>query len=172
MRRIGPAMALAAATLVGAPGAWAQSEMEMFHATATQLQNEQRGATQNSIAMATRALREKDYAAARKYAQPVTRADPKRVESWLLLGAAQMGLQDWKAARATYTTAVRVSPLDAEARAGLGVAMARTKDPRATIHLAWLTEKAQACGGCWQASQLAKLKTDVETAIAETAKPS
>ena len=82
-----------------------------------------------------------------------------------------MGLQDWKRARLTYATALRLSPGHPEARAGLGIAMARTNDPKAQVQLAWLSAKVQECAGCWQAGQLTKFKADLETAIAESAKP-
>ena len=83
-------------------------------------------------------------------------------------GVAQVGLQDWKAARGTYTTAVRLWPVDPEAHAGLGVALAKTKDPKATVQLAWLTTQVQACKGA--CAGLAKYKSDVESAIAVAAK--
>lgn len=171
MRRIGLAL-LAAMFLAGAAPAFAQnSETEMYEAGANAMAGAQREVTQRNIDMATRALREKDYAKARKYAQPVTRADPKRIESWLLLGTAQQGLKDWSGARKTYTTAVRLARDNAEAQAGLGIAYARTNDPKASTQLAWVTAKVQECGGCWRASQLAKFRTDIETAIAEQAQP-
>jgi cytochrome c-type biogenesis protein CcmH/NrfG len=166
------AAALALALLAAAPAS-AQSEMELYTAGANQLSADQREVIQNNINLATRALREKDYARARKYAQPVTRADPKRLEAWLMLGAAQMGLQDWKKARLAYATALRLSPNDADARAGMGVAMARTKDPHATEHLAWFDARLAACGGsCPQAAKLKALKGEIEVAIAEGAKAS
>jgi cytochrome c-type biogenesis protein CcmH/NrfG len=166
MKHIGSAM-LAAALICAAP-AWAQSEMEIFQQTADSLIANHREITQQNIDRATKALQAKDYKTARKYAQTVTRADPKRIEAWLMLGAAQLGLEDWKGARGTYTTAVRLQPVDPEAHAGLGVALARTKDPRATQQLAWLDAKAQACGAT--CARIAKLKSDVETAIAEAAR--
>lgn len=165
MRRIG--LALAAALL--ATPAWSQSETELYESGGTAMAAAQREVTQRNIDMATKALQAKDYRTARKYAQPVTRADPKRVESWLLLGAAQQGLQDWKGARTTYATAVRLFPSHPEARAGLGIALARTGDPKATIQLAWIDAKLQECGSCWQAGVLGRYKADIETAIRETA---
>lgn len=168
MRPVG--LAILAVIVCAAP-AWAQnSEMENFTAGANQLSEAQREVTQRNIDIATQALRAKDYARARKYAQPVTRADPKRIEAWLLLGTAQLGLQDWKRARITYAAALRVTPGHPEARAGLGVAMARTNDPKARTQLAWLDAKVRECGGCGQAAKLAKFKADVETAIAEAAR--
>jgi cytochrome c-type biogenesis protein CcmH/NrfG len=156
---------------VAAGPAWSQSETELYEGGGTALLAAQREVTQRNIDMATKALQAKDYKTARKYAQPVTRADPKRVESWLLLGAAQQGLQDWKGARTTYTTAVRMFPSHPEARAGLGIALGRTSDPKATVQLAWLDAKVKECAGCWQAGQLSKFKTDVEAAIREGATP-
>ncbi|MBL8554898.1 MAG: tetratricopeptide repeat protein [Phenylobacterium sp.] len=170
MRRIG--FAVLAAALLGAAPAFAQnSETEMYEAGANAMAGAQREVTQRNIDMATRALREKDYAKARKYAQPVTRADPRRVESWLLLGTAQQGLKDWSGARRTYTTAVRLARDNAEAQAGLGVAYARTGDPKAATQLAWIAAKVRECGGCWRAGQLARFKTDIETALADQAQP-
>jgi len=165
MRRIG-IVVLAAAVMGGAPAALAQSETELYEAGANALAGAQREVTQRNIDIATKALQEKDYAKARRYAAPVTRADPKRVESWLLLGAAQQGLGDWKGARKTYTTAVRIAPKHPEARAGLGLAYAHTGDPKATVQLAWLTAQIAECDGCWRASQLVKFKADLEAAIA------
>lgn len=168
MRRVGLGV-LAAALMAGAPAAAQfQSEIEAYESGANALTADQREVTQRAINDAHRALREKDYAKARRYASTVTRADPKRVESWLLLGAAQQGLGDWKAARVTYSKAVRISPVHPEARAGLGLAYARTGDPKATVELAWLDAKIRECAGCWQSGQLMKFKADVEAAIRET----
>lgn len=168
MRRIG-LFVMAAALAAGPPAsAQFQSEIEAFESGANALAADQREVTQRAINDATRALQAKDFAKARRYAATVTRADPKRVESWLLLGAAQQGLGDWKAARVTYSKAVRISPVHPEARAGLGVAYARTGDPKATNELAWLDAKVRECAGCWQSGQLLKLKADVEAAIRET----
>jgi tetratricopeptide (TPR) repeat protein len=171
MRRIGLAV-LAAAVLGVGPAALAQSETELYEAGANAMAGAQREVTQRNIDLANQALRAKDYAKARKYAQPVTRADPKRVDSWLLLGAAQQGLGDWQGARKTYTTAVRISPNHPEARAGLGLAYAHTNDPKATAQLAWLTAQVAECDGCWRASQLAHLKSALEGAIAASKPPS
>ena len=164
MQRIG--LALLAAAIAGGPAAAQNSEMENFTAGANQLREENREVVQRNIDVATKALQAKDYATARRYAQPVTRADPKRLEAWLLLGAAQLGLEDWSRARISYTTAVRLTPGSPEARAGLGVALARTGDPKAQAQLAWFDEKLHACGACDQAVQLKKFRADVEAAIA------
>lgn len=166
MRGIGAGM-LAAALLCAAP-AWAQSEEEIYQQTGDRLLSAHREDLQKNIDRAAAAMRAKDYKAARKHAQAVTRADPKRVEAWLMLGAAQVALEDWKGARGTYTAAVRLSPIDPEAHAGLGIALARTKDPKATDQLAWLTTQVQACKSA--CAGLAKYKSDVESAIAESAK--
>lgn len=164
MRSIG--FAVTAAVVLAAGAASAQSEMELYTAGANQLSAASREVTQRNIALATSALQAKDYAKARKYAQPVTRADPKRIEAWLLLGSAQLGLQDWSKARIAYASALRITPGHPEARAGMAIAMARTKDPKAHTHLAWLDAKIAECNGCWQAGQLAKFKADVEAAMA------
>lgn len=164
---------LAAALLCAAP-AGAQTmaaieEMALYQAQGDRLTEAHREATQTKIDQATRALQANDFAAARKYAQAVTRADPKRVEAWLLLGAAQTGLQDWKRARTSYMTAIRIWPGNPQARAGLGVAMARSNDPRATTQLAWFDRQIAVCDGCQQAASLSRFRRDVETAIAGSA---
>lgn len=171
MRRIGLAVVILAAIAAASPAFAQNSETEIYEAGANALSESQREVTQRNIDVATAALKAKDYAKARRFAQPVTRADPKRVESWLLLGSAQQGLGDWKGARKTYTTAVRMFPAHPEARAGLGIALARTNDPKATVQLAWLAAKAEECGGCWQSGHLTRLKRDLEVAIAEQSKP-
>jgi cytochrome c-type biogenesis protein CcmH/NrfG len=168
--RIG-VVAMATALACAPVGASAQSEMEQVQQAGDRLLNANREDLQQNAQLATRALKAGDFRAARKYAQTVTRGDPKRVEAWLLLGAAQIGLQDWRAARGTYTTAVRVGPGNAEAHAGLGVAYARTSDPKARTQLAWLAQAASACGSCWQAADLAKFHRNVEAAIAIAAAP-
>lgn len=168
MRRV--SLALLAAAVLAAPPVWAQSEMEIYQQTGDGLLANHREALQQNIDRATRALQAKDYVGARKAANAVTRADPKRIEAWRMLGAANIGLQDWKRARAAYAQAIRLYPADPEARAGLGVAMAKTRDPGAQEQLAWLSEKAAACGA--RCVQLAKYKSDVESAIAEAAKGS
>lgn len=170
MRRVGVAIVMAALMGAGGGPVWAQSEMEIYQQQGDRLLTNTREGIEQGVMLATQALRAKDFKTARKYAQAVTRADPKRGQAFLLLGAAQIGLEDFKAARGTYSTAVRLSPGDPEAHAGLGVAMARTQDAKAQAQLDWLAAKAQECGKCWQASQIAKFKTDVESAIALAAK--
>ena len=168
MRSVG--VAIVVAVLMGAAPVWAQSEMEIYQQQGDRLLTNSREGIEQNVMLATQALRQKDFKTARKYAQAVTRADPKRGQAFLLLGAAQIGLKDFKGARGTYTTAVRLSPGDPEAHAGLGVAMARTKDAKAQTQLDWLAAKAAECGKCWQAAQLAKFKSDIESALAVAAK--
>jgi len=162
---------LVAAGVIAASPAAAQNfeavlEVERYVNGGNDMLARHRQQTQRNIDLATKALQAKDYPRAVKYARAVARQDPKRIEAWLMLGAAQQGIQDWKGARKSYTTAVRLSPKHPEARAGLGIAYARTADPRATVQLAWLTEQAQACGGrCPQAAELTALKRDVEAAL-------
>ena len=147
-----------------------QSEMENYQAGGDALLTNQREVTQHNIDAATRALQARDFKTARRYAQSVARADPKRVESWRMLGAAQIGLQDWSGARRSYIAAVRILPADPESRAGLGVAMAHTNDQRATEQLAWLNAKAQAC--VTSCEPLIRHQARVEAAISAAAKGS
>jgi cytochrome c-type biogenesis protein CcmH/NrfG len=123
----------------------------------------QRNATLAQQALSARVFRE-----ARQYAQSVTRGAPKRIEGWLMLGAAQTGLEDWKAAGATYRTAVRLAPVNADAHTGLGVALAHNGDAAAAEQVAWLTTTARTCST--NCAALARQKSDVEAAIAAAAK--
>ena len=167
MSRITAAL-IAVALAAAAPAFAQQSEMENLQAGGDALLANHRETTQYSIDRATQALQARDYKTARRYASSVVRADPKRIESWKLLGAAQIGLQDWNGARRSYTNAVRITPGDPESRAGLGVAMAHTNDPKAREQLTWFNTTAQACtSGC---APLIRFKAEVEAALAETAK--
>lgn len=175
MRRISVTTAVLAVLLGGGP-AWSQSslaimELERVVAESNRMLDEHRAATQQNIQWATAALQAKDYAKARRYADPVSRADPKRIEAWLLLGAAHLGLEDWPKARLAYAKALRITPNHPEARAGMGIAMARASDPKARAHLAWFNAQIAACNGCWQARELSKFKAELETAMAAAAGP-
>src|SRR5262249_57251332 len=85
----------------------------------------------------------------------VTGAVPSNSEAWRLLGEASAGDNDWKGSLKAYEHAVKLSPDDVAAHAGLGTALARLKDPKAQGELDWLNAKAQACAGsCADASAL------------------
>ena len=164
-------IAWAALALATAGPAWAQqSEMENLQAGGDALLASHRETTQYSIDRATAALQAKDYKTARRFASSVVRADPKRIESWKLLGAAQIGLQDWSGARRSYTSAVRITPGDPESRAGLGVAMAHTNDPKAREQLDWLSAKVAAC--TTNCAALVRFRATVDRAIAEKTRAS
>ena len=167
MSRIAIALIALALTLA-APAHAQQSEMENLQAGGDALLANHRETTQYSIDRATQALQARDYRTARRFASSVVRADPKRIESWKLLGTAQIGLQDWSGARMSYTRAVRIIPGDLESRAGLGVALARTNDPQAQEQLTWFTTKAQACTS--DCALLIRFKAEVEAALTDTAK--
>lgn len=168
MRRIGPAL-LAATLALAAPAARAQSEMELYMQEGNRMLDAHRDELRQYAQLAGQAIKDKDFRTARKYAQQLTRGDPKRAEAWLILGAAQLGLEDWSAARGTYSTAVRLAPDSPEAHGGLGVAYARTRDARAQQQLAWFATTQAACGTCWQSRDLARFRTDVESAVAVAA---
>ena len=113
---------------------------------------------------ATQALRANDFRTARRYAQLVTRGDPGNPEAWLMLGAAQRGLMDWKGARASYGMALRMAPTGVAAHAGLGVALARLGDAGAAKELAWLAAKADTCAA--NCAAIAAGRSDVAAAMA------
>lgn len=166
MSRIAIAL-IALAVVTTAPAHAQQSEMENLQAGGDALLANHRETTQYSIDRATQALLARDYKTARRFASSVVRADPKRIESWKLLGAAQIGLQDWNGARRSYTSAVRITPGDPESRSGLGVAMARLNDPKVQEQLTWLTAKVAACTS--NCASLTRLKIEVESAITAAA---
>jgi len=151
------------AMMAAAPAYAQQSEMENLQAGGDALLANHRETTQYSIDRATQALQARDYKTARRFASSVVRADPKRIESWKLLGAAQIGLQDWSGARRSYTGAVRITPGDPESRAGLGVALANLNDPRAQEQLIWLTARVAACTS--NCAAIVRFKADVENAL-------
>jgi len=117
-------------------------------------------------AKAVAAVQARDYKAAARAAQRVTDAAPASVDGWRLLGVAQSGGQNWKGARKAYERAVKLSPDDLPSRAGLGVALANLKDPKAQDQLAWLKAKAGDCGAGCDASALQALTAELEKAIA------
>jgi cytochrome c-type biogenesis protein CcmH/NrfG len=159
---------IAGALAATAPAHAQQSEMENLQAGGDALLANHRETTQHSIDRATQALQARDYKTALRFARTVVRADPKRIESWKLLAAAQIGLQDWSGARRSYTSAVRITPGDPESRSGLGVAMAHLFDPKAHDQLTWLTAKVAAC--TVNCAPVTRFKAEVETAISAAAK--
>lgn len=125
-------------------------------------------------AKALKAIQDKDYKSAARSAQRVTDAAPKSLDGWRLLGVAQSGAQNWKGARRAYERAVRLSPDDLPSHAGLGLALANLKDPKAQGELDWLKAKASDCGDGCNAATLNALIGEVEKALSgeATAQPS
>lgn len=121
------------------------------------------------------ALKAGQYRDAARALKRVTGAVPSNAETWLLLGEASAGDNDWKGSRRAYERAVKLSPDDVAAHAGLGTALARLKDPKAQGELDWLNAKAQACGGaCGDASALKAGAEQVQGAMSgpDAPKPS
>ena len=158
---------IALAMIAAAPAHAQQSEMENLQAGGDALLANHRETTQYSINRATQALQARDFKTARRFASSVVRADPTRMESWKLLGAAQIGLQDWSGARRSYTSAVRITSGDPESRAGLGVAMAHLNDPKAREQLTWLSAKVAACTS--NCAQLTRFRAEIESAVTAAA---
>lgn len=126
-------------------------------------------------AKAVTAMQAKQYRDAARAAQHVTDAVPKNADAWRLLGAAKAGDNDWKGSRRAYEHAVKLSPDDAMSHAGLGLALANLKDPKAQAEIDWLKAKVQACGdGCPDAANLKAMTAEVEGAAggAAPSKPS
>ncbi|MDB5474575.1 MAG: hypothetical protein JWP49_86 [Phenylobacterium sp.] len=118
-------------------------------------------------AKAVAAIKARQYKDAARAAQHVTDAVPKSPDAWRLLGAARAGDNDWKASRRAYERVVKLAPDDASAHAGLGVALANLKDPKAQGEVDWLKARLQACGdACPDAANLKALTGAVEGAVA------
>jgi Flp pilus assembly protein TadD len=122
-------------------------------------------------AKAVKSIQAKDYKAAARAAQHVTDAVPKDVSGWRLLGVAQSGAENWKGARKAYERAVKLAPEDLPSRAGLGMALANLKDPKAQEQLDWLKAKAGDCTAECQPATLQSLTAEVEKAISAGGTP-
>jgi tetratricopeptide (TPR) repeat protein len=97
----------------------------------------------------------------------VTSAAPGTAEAWRGLGRATAGEGDWKGSKAAYQHAIKLTADDVAAHAGLGVALARLKDPKAQGELDWIRAKAQACSeACPDAAALKAAAEQVQGAMA------
>jgi Flp pilus assembly protein TadD len=124
-------------------------------------------------AKAIAALKVNDYKKAAAAAGHVTDAVPTNPDAWRLLGAAKAGANDWKGSRRAYERAVKLAPDDPTTHAGLGLALANLKDPKAQAELDWLKSKTQACSDtCADAARLKGLTDQVQAAMpADAAAP-
>jgi tetratricopeptide (TPR) repeat protein len=113
------------------------------------------------------ALKANQYRDAGHAFEHVTEAVPKNPDGWRLLGVAKAGDNDWKGSRRAYERALRLGPDDANTHAGLGLALANLKDPKAQGELDWLNAKVQACADtCPDADKLKGLAGQVQAAMA------
>lgn len=123
---------------------------------------------------AINAMKANDYKKAASAASHVTDAVPTNPDAWRLLGAAKAGQNDWKGSRKAYERAEKLAPDDASTHAGLGLALANLKDPKAQAELDWLKAKSQACGdGCADQAKLKGFTDAVQSALgpADSAAP-
>ena len=121
-------------------------------------------------AKAITALKANNFRDAARAASHVTDAVPTNPDAWRLLGMAKAGDNDWKGSRRAYEKAVKLTPDDPGSHAGLAVALANLKDPKAQAEADWLKSKAQACGdSCPDAARLKDLTSKVESAMASPA---
>jgi Flp pilus assembly protein TadD len=117
-------------------------------------------------AKAIAAMKAQQYKDAARAAEHVTEVVPKNPDAWRLLGAAKAGATDWKGSRRAYEKAMKLSPDDVTVHAGLGLALANLKDPKAQTEADWLKSKAQACGdSCPDAARLKALTDQVQSAM-------
>lgn len=117
-------------------------------------------------AKAIAALKANNFKDAARAASHVTEAVPTNPDAWRLLGMAKAGDNDWKGSRRAYEKAVKLTPDDPGSHAGLAVALANLKDPKAQAEADWLKSKAQACGdSCPDAARLKDLTSKVESAM-------
>jgi Flp pilus assembly protein TadD len=118
-------------------------------------------------AKAIAALKANNYKQAATAASHVTDAVPTNPDAWRLLGAAKAGDNDWKGSRRAYEKAVKLAPNDPATHAGLGLALAKLKDPKAQGELDWLKAKADGCGdGCADQAKLKDYSQAVKDAMA------
>jgi Tfp pilus assembly protein PilF len=122
-------------------------------------------------AKAVKSIQDKDYKTAARAAQHVTEAAPQSLDGWRLLGVAQSGVANWKGARKAYERAVKLAPDDLPSRAGLGLALANLKDPKAQEQLDWLKAKAANCTADCNADTLKSLTAEVENAMSGATPP-
>lgn len=117
-------------------------------------------------AKAVAALKAQQYKDAAKAAEHVTDAVPRNPDGWQLLGAAKAGANDWRGSRKAYEKAMKLSPDDLRVHAGLGLALANLKDPKAQGEVDWLNAKVQACGDtCADAERLKAFASQVRDAM-------
>jgi Flp pilus assembly protein TadD len=117
-------------------------------------------------AKAIAAMKANNFRDAARAASHVTEAVPTNPDGWRLLGMAKAGDNDWKGSRRAYEKAVKLTPDDPGSHAGLAVALANLKDPKAQAEADWLKSKAQACGdSCPDAARLKDLTSKVESAM-------
>jgi Flp pilus assembly protein TadD len=117
-------------------------------------------------AKAIAALKANNFREAARAASHVTEAVPQNPDGWRLLGMARAGDNDWKASRRAYEKAVKLTPEDPISHAGLALALANLKDPKAQGEADWLKSKVQACGdSCPDAARLKDLNAKVESAM-------
>ncbi|MDB5427586.1 MAG: hypothetical protein JWR43_1561 [Phenylobacterium sp.] len=117
-------------------------------------------------AKAIAAIKANQFKDAARAAEHVTEAVPRNADAWQLLGAAKAGDNDWKGSRRAYEKAMKLSPDDVRVHAGLGLALANLKDPKAQGEADWLKSKAQACGDtCPDAARLKAFTDQVQSAM-------
>ena len=117
-------------------------------------------------AKAIAAMKANNFKDAARAAGHVTDAVPQNPDGWRLLGMAKAGDNDWKGSRRAYEIAVKLTPDDPISHAGLAMALANLKDPKAQTEADWLKSKVTACGdSCPDAARLKDLNEKVESAM-------
>lgn len=112
------------------------------------------------------ALKAQDFRRAALAGGRLTNDLPGSIDGWRLLGAATAGEGDWKGSSRAYARIVKLSPNDAHAHAGLGLALAHLKDVKAQGQLDWLRDRARTCDdACADTVHLRAFAGAVENAI-------
>lgn len=156
----------AAGALAAGGGGGGGGGMDMPSASAPQYN------AAEEYAKAMKSLEARDYKGAAKAAEHVVQVAPKTIEGWKVLGVAQAGAENWKAARRAWERAVKLDGDDVDSRAGLALALANLKDSKAQEQLAWLKAKAGDCRINCNAARLQAATAEVEKALgAETPRP-
>jgi Flp pilus assembly protein TadD len=111
-------------------------------------------------------LQAKQYSDAAASLEKAAADDPQDSEVWRFLGAARAGTHDWTGSKAAYEQALQLDPDDPGAHAGLGLALAALRDPKAQAELDWLKAKSKDCAGrCADATTLATMLNQVQGAL-------
>lgn len=114
----------------------------------------------------TSAFQRGDYRTAIESFRRVVRAVPRNAQAQYLLGAAYMGINDFRRARRPLQAAVNRDEAMIVARRDLGITLARLSETEpAQAQIAALTDQLTACGTCESANALNAAIASIQSAL-------